>query len=203
MRRSRAPIGVLLAGGAGRRLGGDKARVALAGRPLAQWALDALCEVLDDVVVACRLETELPSLRGVGEAWVERDGTRGAVGGLASALREARGRPILACSINLPLISPAVIRTLVQAKGDAPAVVPAVGARVEALVGRWEPAALPVVAALPPDASLTTAARAVRAATIPFDADDPAFTCVHAPEDLLRAAALLDAPRPPHLRVVV
>jgi molybdenum cofactor guanylyltransferase len=202
MRRSRDPVGVLLAGGAGRRLGGDKARVALAGRPLAQWALGALAEVLDDVVVACRLDTELPALRGVAEAWVEPDGPRGPVGGLSSALREARGRPILACSLNLPLITPAVLRTLLEAPHGAPAVVPQIGDRIEPLVGRWAPAALPILAALPPDASLNTAARALRASTVEFDADDPAFTCVHAPEDLLRAAALLDTHRPPHLHVV-
>src|SRR4051812_27713418 len=99
MRLGDGPVGVLLAGGRGRRMGGDKAAVALAGRPLAQWALDALVEVLDDVVVACRLDTELPPLVGVSEAWVEPDGPRGPVAGILSALREARGRAIVACSI--------------------------------------------------------------------------------------------------------
>jgi molybdopterin-guanine dinucleotide biosynthesis protein A len=202
MRATHQPIGVLLAGGAGRRLGGDKSRVALAGRPLAQWALDALSEVLDEVVVACRLDTELPALRGVTEAWVEPEGPRGAIAGLTSALREARGRPIIACSINLPLVTPAVIRALLNAGGTRPVVVPEVRGRLQPLVGRWEPAALPVLAALPPDASLPTAARALGPAVVPFDDDDPAFTCVHAPEDLLRAAALLDLRRPPRLRVV-
>src|SRR5215212_54362 len=184
MGHSHQPIGVLMAGGAGRRLGGDKARVALAGRPLAQWALGTLCEVLDEVVVACRLDTELPALRGVAEAWVEPDGPRGAVGGLSSALREARGRPILACSINLPLVTPAVLGALLDAPHDAPVVIASVGGRPEPLVGRWQPEALAVLAALPADASLTTAAKALRASTVAFAADDPAFTCVRAPEDL-------------------
>ena len=202
MPASSQPIGVLLAGGDGRRLGGDKARVALAGRPLAQWALDALRAVLDEVVVACRLDTELPALRGVSEAWVEPEGPRGPVVGLATALREARGRPIVMCSINLPLMTPQVIRSLVHAAASRPAVVPRAGGRVEPLAGRWEPAALPLLTALAPGAALTTAVRVVEPALLDFEADDPAFTCVHAPEDLLRAAALLDARRPPHLRVV-
>jgi molybdopterin-guanine dinucleotide biosynthesis protein A len=196
------PIGVLLAGGAGRRLGGDKARVALAARPLAQWALDALTEVVDEVVVACRLDTELPALRGVTEAWVEREGRRGPLTALVSALREARGRPVLACSINLPLITPEVLRALLHGAGTRPAAVPEVGGRVQPLVGRWEPSALPVLAALPSEATLATAARVLGAAVIPFAGDDPAFTCIHAPEDLLRAAALLDTRRH-RLRVVV
>jgi molybdopterin-guanine dinucleotide biosynthesis protein A len=196
------PVGVLLAGGAGRRLGGDKARVALAGRPLAQWALDALREVLDDVVVACRLDTELPALRGVSEAWVEPDGPRGAIHGIISALREARGRPIVACSINLPLVTAAVVRSLADVAGTRPAIVPEVGGTLQPLVARWEPAALPVLASLPPDVTLASAARALGPGVVAFDGADPAFTIVHAPEDLLRAAALLDTRRPPHLRVV-
>jgi molybdopterin-guanine dinucleotide biosynthesis protein A len=196
------PIGVLLAGGAGRRLGGDKARVALAGRPLAQWALDALREVLDDVVIACRLDTELPALRGVSEAWVESEGPRGAIHGIVSALREARGRPIVACSINLPLMSAAVVCSLAEAAGTRPAIVPEVGGALQPLIARWEPSALPVLSSLPADVTLVTAARALGPGILPFDGEDPAFTIVHAPEDLLRAAALLDTRRPPHLRVV-
>jgi molybdenum cofactor guanylyltransferase len=201
MRHSSQPIGVLLAGGVGRRLGGDKPRVALAGRPLAQWGLDALRAVLDDVVVACRLDTELPALRGVSEAWVEPDGARGPVVGLAAALREARGRSIVVCSISLPLMTPGVIWSLVHAPASRPAVVPRVGDRLEPLVGRWEPAALPLLSALPARAPMSAAARVVEPETLDYEDGDPAFTCVHAPEDLLRAAALLDT-RPPHLRVV-
>lgn len=44
--------GVLLAAGAGRRFGGGKLLAPLGGRPLAQWALDALLgSTLDEVVV--------------------------------------------------------------------------------------------------------------------------------------------------------
>ena len=39
---SAGPLGVLLAGGAARRTGGDKLRTPVRGRPLALWALDAL-----------------------------------------------------------------------------------------------------------------------------------------------------------------
>jgi molybdenum cofactor guanylyltransferase len=203
MRGSSAPIGVLLAGGPGRRMGGDKARVALAGRPLAQWALDALGAVLDDVVVACRLDTELPSLRGVSEAWVEPDGPRGAVAGITSALREARGRPIVACSLALPLVTPKVVRALAEAADTTrPVIAPEVGGRVDATIARWEPRALPVLAGMPADLSLDAAAQALGAAVIPFAADDPAFTHVHVPEDLLLAASHLEARRR-RLRVVV
>jgi molybdopterin-guanine dinucleotide biosynthesis protein A len=189
-------IGVLLAGGRGRRMGGDKARVALAGRPLAQWALDALAAAIDEVVVACRLDTELPALRGVSEAWVEPQGARGPVTGLVSALREARGRPVVACSISLPLVTPEVIRALAAARDTGrPVVVPEVGGRLEGLVARWEPSALPILAGMPSDLSLGAAARALDAAVIPFAGGDVSFTRVDAPEDLLLAASHLEARR--------
>src|SRR5439155_15648809 len=55
------PIGVVLAGGGGRRLGGaGKAGVELAGRPLLAWVLEALTGALDEVAVAAQPSTSLP-----------------------------------------------------------------------------------------------------------------------------------------------
>jgi molybdenum cofactor guanylyltransferase len=188
---------VVLAGGRGRRMGGDKAGVLLGGRPLAQWVVDALGAVLDDVVVACRLDTQLPPLTGVREAWVEPRGPRGPAAAVAAALREAHGRPIVACSVSLPLISPATVRALAQAEaGGAAAVVPEVGGRLEGLVGRWEPAAQAALKRLPPDATLESAAHAVAGARLPLgpEAADE-LVRVLAPEDLLSAGAVIDARR--------
>ena len=42
MRRRRRPIGVVLAGGSGRRIGGSKAIVKLRGQPLITYPLAAL-----------------------------------------------------------------------------------------------------------------------------------------------------------------
>jgi molybdopterin-guanine dinucleotide biosynthesis protein A len=181
------PIGVVLAGGRGRRMGGDKAGVLLAGRPLAQWVVDALSAVLDDVVIACRIDTELPALRGVAEAWIPARSPRGAVAGLASALREAGGRPVLACGLSLPLVSPRTVRALAYADARcAAAVVPEVEGRLEAMVGRWEHAALPVLERLPPDASLESAVHAVAGARLPLPEAAVELTRVESPEDLLR-----------------
>ena len=48
---SQAPVGVILAGGPGNRIGGNKASVALHGEPLVQHALRAMREVLSDVAI--------------------------------------------------------------------------------------------------------------------------------------------------------
>ena len=189
-------IGVLLAGGAGRRLGGDKAWVHLGGQTLAQRALAPLRAVCETVVVSCRMETALPALPGVDEAWVQRGEPGGPAAGIASALREARGRTILALAISLPLMSEAVLRALIAVQGDArAAVLPSLDGRLEPLAARWSPAALPILDGFRAHAGLERVARCVDHAIVPFAADDPAFLRVEVPEDVLRAHAVLDARR--------
>ncbi len=194
MRRRNAVIGVLLAGGDGRRLGGEKAWVEIGGRTLADLALEPLREVVDTVVVSCRVGTALPPLAGVDEAWVQREDAGGPAAGLASALREAGGRPILALGISLPLMTEQVLRELLAGPADGrAAVVPALDGRIEPLVGRWSPSALPILEGFRRQADLERVARCVDPAVVPFAADDPAFLRVQGPEDVLRAHAIIDA----------
>jgi molybdopterin-guanine dinucleotide biosynthesis protein A len=190
--RRRGPIGVLLAGGDARHLGGDAGTISLGGRSLAHHPLQALIAELDDVVVACRLDTVLPPLPGVAEAWVEPDGPRGPVGAIVSALREARGRSVIALAMTLPLVDARIIATLRDAPAGPAAVVPRLGERLEPLVARWDPGALPLLAGMHPSTDLATAVLTVRPSTIAFDPDDARFLRMRAAEDLLRAAAELD-----------
>lgn len=195
MRRRGGMVGVLLAGGQGRRLGGDKASVELRGRTLADRALEPLRAVCETVVVSCRLGTKLPPLEGVEEAWVQREGgLEGPVAGLASALREAGGQPILALAISLPLMTEAVLRDLAGAASDGRmAVVPSLGGRLEPLAGRWSPAALPLLENLRGQADLERVTRLLDPVQIPYDPRDTAFLHVDGPEDVLRAHAALEA----------
>ena len=67
-------IGVVLAGGSGRRLGrGSKAAVVLAGRPLVSYPVSALGEEGDRIAMVSKRSTALPELSGV-ERWDEPDG---------------------------------------------------------------------------------------------------------------------------------
>jgi molybdopterin-guanine dinucleotide biosynthesis protein A len=147
-------------------------------------------------VVSCRLGTTLPPLPGVAEAWVQRDDDGGPIAGLASALREAHGRPILALSISLPLMTEEVLRDLLAVAADGrSAVVPRVGDRLEPLVGRWSASALPILEGFRTHADLERVTRLVDPAQVPFAADVPAFLRVEGPEDVLRAHAALEARR--------
>src|SRR5437588_1620444 len=102
------PIGVVLAGGLGRRLGGSKATVRLQRRPLISYPLRALRQALGKAVIVAKMDSELPPLPGV-EVWIEPDLPRHPLTGLVHALSLAGGSPIVVCACDLPLVSPALI----------------------------------------------------------------------------------------------
>ena len=202
MGETRDPIGVVLAGGAGRRIGGTKAIVALRGTPLVVYPLRALQAVLAEVVVVAKGDTELPPLPGVA-VWHEPDEPRHPLAGIVHALEragppagaEGERRSILVCAGDLPFVRPQLVETLVRADAyGAAAVVPRVGGRLQPLLARYDPAALePLAAALAtaPPPSLTAAVLALAPRVLELEDELPFFN-VNLPEDLLTAAGLLD-----------
>ena len=183
------PIGVILAGGRGRRMGGAKATVLLAGRPLISYPLEALSAVLGEVVVLAKADTELPSLPGT-TVWVEPDTRHHPAIGIVQALGLAGGRSVLVCAGDLPFVAPAIVRDLSAADpGLAPAVVASSGGSVQPLLGCYQPLAADLLR--PGD---ERPLREQIAALSPqlLEIEDPrAMFNVNAPEDLLQAAALL------------
>jgi molybdopterin-guanine dinucleotide biosynthesis protein A len=194
MGHSNAPVGAVLAGGAGRRIGGGKATVELHGRPLLSYPVGALQAVLDDVVVVAKPRTELPELPGIA-VWTEPDEPQHPLTGIVHALRCAGGRPVLIAAGDLPFVDAPLVRTLVAADAaGAVAVVPRAGGRLQPLLARYEPAARqPLVDALAA-ASLGRLGEIVAALDpqiLEIDDERPFFN-VNLPEDLLTATALMD-----------
>ncbi|HEU4974776.1 MAG TPA: molybdenum cofactor guanylyltransferase [Baekduia sp.] len=189
------PVGVVLAGGLGRRIGGDKAVVELEGRPLIRYVLETLHEVCDDVVVAAKRDTMLPSLQGQAALWIEPDQPRHPLAGVAHALQLAAGRAVLAVAVDLPLMDAATLRLLRDAEDPDPArpaavVVPRVHGRLQPLCALYRPSAQAGLDALLPDARATDVVEALGALVV--EPPDPvAFLNVNRPEDLLQAAALV------------
>jgi molybdopterin-guanine dinucleotide biosynthesis protein A len=176
------PLGVLLAGGRSTRLGGAKATLDLAGRPLLAWPLEALRAALDEVVVVAKAGTPLPALDV--EVWVEPDEPAHPRAGLVHALARADGRAILACAGDLPLVPPPLVRRLAeQDAGGAPAVVPRAGGRLQPLLARYEPAALELLRAAPPGEALTATVAGLHPHVLEID-DECAFANVNTPGDL-------------------
>jgi molybdopterin-guanine dinucleotide biosynthesis protein A len=190
--------------------GAGKAAVEVAGRPLLAYVLEALTGALDEVAVAAKPSTALPgsvadagapggsggkTLHVPGLApvplWVEPEEPSHPLAGLRFALERAAGRPVLACAVDLPLVTPALVTAIATADAQgAPAVVPMTGDRPQPLLARYEPEALAALGAAGDELSLTAAVLALGPRTIePADAD--LFLNVNGPEDVDVAAAEL------------
>jgi molybdenum cofactor guanylyltransferase len=190
MRLRRGPIGVVLAGGQGRRIGGSKAVVKLLGRPLISYPLEAMASVLNDVVVVAKPDTELPYMAGV-TVWIEPELPQHPVVGITHALTLAGGRPIMVCASDLPLVTPALIDRIVHAQPSrAPAVVASHGGAVQPLLGCYRHAALQQLAGAV-DQPLRELVATIGARVFEVADADELFN-VNSPDDLLQATAMLD-----------
>lgn len=98
-------LGVVLAGGASRRMGSDKALCDVGGRPMISWVMDALGSVADQVVVAGR-----PGGWDGHPGLADPDGIAGPLAGLAAGLE--RGQPVLLVAVDQPWVRPATLTKL-------------------------------------------------------------------------------------------
>ena len=193
MRRRREPIGVILAGGSGRRIGGSKAIVQLAGTPLIAYPLQAMSDALSDVAIVAKTDTQLPSLPGV-TVWIEPDEPRHPLVGIMQALALADRRPVVVCAADLPFVTGELVAQLAGADpGRAPAMLAALEGNVQPLLGCYQPAALELLqrTGSAPDRPLRECIAAIEPATLEVSDPDLLFN-VNTPDDLLQAAAMLD-----------
>jgi molybdopterin-guanine dinucleotide biosynthesis protein A len=193
------PVGVVLAGGRGRRLGGDKAIVELEGRALVHYPIEALHSVCDDVVVVAKRDTLLPPLSGVADLWIEPDEPRHPLVGVAHALGLATGRPVLVVAVDLPLVDAGVLRAILSAEGgpaDATVVAPRAYGRLQPLCALYAPRALEAgLNRFDPSARTIEVVEALGVRVVE-GLEETAFFNVNAPEDLLRASVLVRGASP-------
>lgn len=190
------PLGVVLSGGRGRRIGGAKALVPLAGRPLISYPVQALRSVLTDVRIVAKPGTELPALDGV-EVWAEPEEPRHPLVGIVHALRLAAPRAVLVCAADMPFLTRDALAGLAAADPrGAPAVVAARPGGLEPLLGCYQPQAAGLLepAAVQARAPLRAAVAAMAPALLDLgpDADRVLFN-VNSNEDLARAEVILRA----------
>ena len=190
--RRTEPVGVLLAGGLGRRLGGDKALAMLGGRPLIAHPLAAMRGALTDVVIVAKSDTVLPGAAELQRTvvWVEPDRPRHPLVGIVHALRAAAGRPVVACAADLPFVTAEALRALATADaGDAPAVLATTAqGSIQPLLGRYEPAAAALLgpAARAGVAAMRDVVAALHARLLAIE-DPWVLFNVNSPEDLREA----------------
>ena len=176
--------GAILAGGAGRRMGGtSKALVELDGRPLAAIVAQTLAEVCDPVAIVCKPDTEVPDLPGI-ERWDEPPEPRHPVTGIVHALERAGG-PVLVCAVDMPWVTADACRSLLEAASDRPAAVAVAAGTLCPVFGVYAPAALEAMRGAADGAPLRETVAALDPTRVALP---PALLrSVNAPEDLVSA----------------
>jgi len=127
--------GVILAGGAGRRMGGvDKGLVELAGKPLARHVLDALAPQVDTVLVSANrnaVEYRKLGCAVVGDGEGEGgEGYRGPLAGMLSGMKKAATPLALFVPCDAPFL-PTDLAARLRAAGGCDIAVAHDGARLQ------------------------------------------------------------------------
>ena len=140
-------LGVLVAGGAGRRLGRGtpKALVEVAGRTLLERALATLGAACDEVIVAAPAALELPALDAMRVADVP--GAAGPLAGVVAGLAARRFERALVLGVDFPLMQSGALAKLRDMVGDEVALVPAPGGRPQPVAAVYRPGAAAALAA--------------------------------------------------------
>jgi molybdenum cofactor guanylyltransferase len=185
-------VGAVLAGGAGRRIGGQKAAALVRGRPLISYPLATLAAVCDRVAVVCKPSTALLDI-GDAERWDEPEEPRHPLTGIVHALEHA-GAPVLVCGADMPFVTGDACRSLLTAAAGAAgtqAAVAVAAGRLEPVFGVYAPSALDKLRAAPADAPLAEAVEALGPVHVALP---PALVrSVNTREELAAAEAMLSA----------
>ena len=185
--------GALVAGGAGRRLGGvAKGLLLLDGEPIAARTARLLGRLFDEVLLSANDAAPYAFL-GL-PAIADRHAGKGAPGGLHALLRAARAPWVFTAACDVPFPSEAGIRLLATRRAGGDAVVVRWGGHLQFMHALWSRACLAPLEALlaAGDPSLYDLAAAVRlvevdeAAWAEVDPGGRAFENANTPADLAR-----------------
>jgi molybdopterin-guanine dinucleotide biosynthesis protein A len=143
---AQSPIIAVLAGGRGTRLGGAKATVKLAGRPLVSHALDAADGSGLETIVVAKRETPLPELaqQVVLEPTHPTHPLCGVLAALEFAARRSPPADVVLSACDMPFLTGALLRWLAELEGAA---VARVDGRLQPLLARCTCADRPSLAA--------------------------------------------------------
>jgi len=135
--------GLVLCGGASARMGRDKALIQLEGQPLAVRVATRISRVADPVMLAPGTAGRLTHL-GYAEVADDPAGV-GPLGGLVGGLAASPHHLLAAAAVDMPFVSPELMRLLAELHGDEDAVVPVTNSGVEPLHAVYAKTALPIL----------------------------------------------------------
>jgi molybdenum cofactor guanylyltransferase len=188
--------GLLLTGGAGRRMGRDKSELVLGGERLADRGARLLVEVTDPALEVGPGRSALPAI-------LEEPPGSGplaamAAGGRALSALRYRG-PALLLAVDMPLVTGALLAFLRDFPGTG-SVVPFVGGRAQPLCARYSPEALSTAEDLVSAGERSMQALLGSGIEVQWAgprmwgsvADEHAFSDLDTPEDLIAAQRLVE-----------
>ncbi len=187
--------GLIIAGGKSRRLGIDKRFLNIGGRTCIQRVLDAYRGFFDEVLIVADSVQPFQSL-GV-RVVVDLIPGKAALGGLYTGLHYAAGERVFAAAADMPLITPAAIRIVLDQASDGDIVIPDLDGKLQPMHAVYSKACLPSLRTLVEAGTLKVQdlchCPELRVQRIPqsaFTAVDPAlrsFFNINTPDDLALA----------------
>ncbi len=188
--------GVVLAGGASRRMGSDKALLTLGGRPLVLRATNALRDAGAASVVVVGGGAAVAAL--VDDHVADAAPGAGPLVALVQSLERVAAPVVVAVACDLPAIEPSEISRLVEVleAGPAAVAVSVVDGRRQWLHAAWRRGALPELAAAAAAGERSLHRAAAGLVIVEVEPADPdAVRDVDRPHDLARYAERRDEPR--------
>jgi len=147
----KAMTAVVLAGGRGRRMKAEKARLDVGGRTLLEHVLAQVEPWFDEVLVSLSPEQNAPPLPRPSKARIVRDERPGLgpIGGLLACLKAARNDACAVVACDIPEIDVSLLRDLAKGAADADIAVPVGPAGLhEPLFAVYRRSIIPAVEAL-------------------------------------------------------
>jgi molybdopterin-guanine dinucleotide biosynthesis protein A len=139
-------IGAVLAGGRGRRIGGDKPSLELGDKTLVRHAVSALCAAGVDVALVLRPGQPVPLAAHTIAVVRDEIEDAGPLGGLQSLLRWLPVEWALVAACDQPFLSPRLLQSLMNERRDGiEAICARPSDRLEPLPGLYHRSVLPAI----------------------------------------------------------
>ncbi len=195
---TRDVIGAVLAGGHGRRIGGDKPSLEVGGQTLVRRAVDALRSVRLDVALVLRPQQPVPLTAFTIAVLRDEIEDAGPLGGLHALLRWLPVEWALVLPCDQPLLAPQLLAELLARRTRAVDAVVGRPSAIEPLPGLYRRTCLPAIEAALAcgERSLCELSTSLRVHAIPdaalrrWDPQLLSYLNVNGPADLARARTL-------------
>ncbi len=134
---------VIMAGGQSRRFGSNKAFANFMGKTFLERVLHTVSQVTERFVLSVKHESDYPLLK-VDKVPDLIEGV-GPMGGLYSCFKKLKAETLLLVACDMPLLSPQLIRFMLEFQCEEPIIVPEAGGRLHPLHSRYHRRLVPYI----------------------------------------------------------